>query len=210
MYTYEVAGEKNKTYQRCGYTSDFGCIDAPLVGVYTSYTKCQPKIVEEYLIKLFDIILVYLYTMNHYMEDKMEYIIESFVSVGKIKFGMTRDEVIDIFGKEPVSEYKSWRQKINLMYSDECINIILNKKGIVDEITFTEGNNDIIFEEKSLYGKDVIKFLSSRDKPIKLPGDIIFINIGIGFLQYKHKEDKAITVFAKELKKEYLKLSMEK
>ena len=141
----------------------------------------------------------------------MEYDVESFVSVGSIRFGMTREEVINIFGREPVNEYKSWNNKTNLMYDDDNINIILNKKGVVDEITFTEGINEIIFEGKSLFReKDIIKILSSKEKPLISSGDIIFINVGIGFLQFKYKEDRAITAFAKELKNEYTKLLKEK
>ena len=139
----------------------------------------------------------------------MEYVVESFVSVGRIRFGMTKDDVKKIFGKEPVSEYKSWDKKAtNLMYSDDNINVILNKKGFVEEITFTEGENDIIFEGKNLYKeKDIIKILSLKEKPLKSLGDTIFINMGIGFLQFKYKEERAITAFAKELKKEYIRLS---
>ena len=137
----------------------------------------------------------------------MEYVVESFVSVGRIRFGMTKDDVKKIFGKEPVSEYKSWDNKAtNLIYSD--INVILNKKGVVEEITFTEGKDDIIFDGKNLYKeKNIIKILSSKEKPLKSLGDIIFINMGIGFLQFKYKEERAITAFAKELKKEYIRLS---
>ena len=136
----------------------------------------------------------------------MKYVVESFVSVGKIKFGMSKEEVKKIFGKEPASEDKNWINKTNMMYDN--INVILNKKGVVDEITFTEGKNEIIFDGMDLYKeKNIIKLLTTKEKPLKSAGDIIFINMGIGFLQFKYKEERAITVFAKELKKEYFKIS---
>ena len=135
----------------------------------------------------------------------MEFIITSFESVGEIKFGMTKDKVIELFGKEPDSESIGWTKKTNMYYDN--INIILNKKGLVDEITFTEGNNEIVFEGKNLYKEsDIIKKLSKIEKPIKSSGDVLFLESGIGFLQFKYKEERAITAFSKEVGKQYKKL----
>jgi len=89
----------------------------------------------------------------------MEYIIEPFVSVGNIKFDMTRDDIIELFGKKHDQELCHWDKRKNIFYSN--IHIKINQKGVVNEIIFYEGENELTFGGKNLYkDKNIIKLLS--------------------------------------------------
>jgi len=128
----------------------------------------------------------------------MEYIIKPFVSVGKIRFDMTRDDIIELFGIKSAQEGK------NIFYSN--IHIKTSRKGVVNEIIFYEGENELIFEGKNLYkDNNIIKLLSINDEPIKVSGEILFKNSGILFYNFEDEGRKSILILSKNKTISYFK-----
>jgi hypothetical protein len=135
------------------------------------------------------------------MEKEMTVV--PFISVGEIKFGMTKNEVLKLFDKEP-KIFKDFLKRTNLFW--DYISVILDKKGFVCEITISENEIPIIYDGKNLFkNENIIKVLNKIEKPINKFGYRIYLNLGIGFLDWNKNASRAITIFAKELIEEYKK-----
>jgi hypothetical protein len=141
------------------------------------------------------------------MEEIMgkEYNIIPFVSVGEIQFGMAKDNILKLFESEPIID-KDFLNKIHLKW--DFISIILNKEGLASEITISESDNEIIYCGKNLFkNKKIIKVFDEMEEPIINYGYRIYVNTGIGFVDWNRKRNRVITIFAKEMIKEYKKLN---
>ena len=123
-----------------------------------------------------------------------------YVSVGEIKFGMTLDELTEIFGKAPDTNYKDAILKITHLEWDN-VSIRLNKQGKVNEVTFLEGVNKAYYEGIDILNTPaLIKILNKIEKPYNTVGFKIYLKIGIalsGFSRYK--EEKTVSVFSKKM-----------
>lgn len=123
--------------------------------------------------------------------------IEPYIGAGPIKFGMTKAAVAKILGKPEHSG------KISMGRTDErrgAVAIRYNKKGKVDEISFLD-TVFVTFEEQDLFNSPKgLKFLETKEKPIDKYGFKIFFGLGVAVTGIsKKKEEKTISVFAKEL-----------
>jgi len=135
----------------------------------------------------------------------MEYIIDPFVSVGNIKFDMTRDDIIDIFGKKPDQELRHWDKRNNIFYSN--IHIKINQNGVANEIVFYKGENELILEGKNLFkDKKIIKLLSINEEPIRTSDKILFKNLGILFYNFEDKKEKRISVLSRKKRGRYSRI----
>jgi hypothetical protein len=133
-----------------------------------------------------------------------EHIIMSYVGVGPLKFGMTRQEVHQILG-EPLSVDKSW-------YSEELTEY-WSENGL--QLTYSETDERLL--EISLYpnlpnvqlnglklfevpGRYAFKVLHDWDNaPLSRTGTSVFLKLGLaagGFL-YDDDDTKSVTAFAK-------------
>lgn len=121
-----------------------------------------------------------------------------YVSVGEIKFGMTKTELMKIFSKEPNFTSISFSKRTTLDW--DSIKVRLNKKGLVDEVSFIEGYSIIYNGLDILNDSKAIKELSKKEKPYSSVGFKVFFEFGIAVTGFSKKKDhKALSVFSKEL-----------
>jgi len=124
----------------------------------------------------------------------------SYVGVGEIKFGMSMEQLKSIFNCPPEIEYYDPVMKVTKLtwYN---INVRLNSKKEVEEISFSEGafrpvynNNDLLADP------DLAKNLGKTEKPLNTVGFKVSFESGIAITGFsKKKDDKSVTVFAKQL-----------
>ncbi|MCP1571851.1 hypothetical protein [Herbaspirillum rubrisubalbicans] len=133
-----------------------------------------------------------------------EHIIMSYVGVGPLKFGMTRDEVHQILGA-PLSVKKSrffeesreyWSAKrLQLTFSDTGDGLL--EIGLSPNLSNVQLNGLKLFEVPGAYAFKVLH--DWDDAPIIIAGATIFLKLGLaagGFLD-DDDSDKSVTVFAK-------------
>lgn len=123
--------------------------------------------------------------------------IEPYIGAGPIKFGMTKAEVSKILGKPEHSAKNS----IGLLVERRgAVKIRYNDKGKANEISFLD-TVSVIFDGQDLFNSPQgLKFLQTKEKPIDKYGFKVFFSLGIAVTGIsKKKEDKTLTVFAKEL-----------
>lgn len=131
---------------------------------------------------------------------KANFVMNPYVSVGEIKFGMNRDEVKSLFEQEPDFEYTDPVMKIKTLQWDN-LKVRLNIKGKVEEISFFEGANKAIFQDINMLEEPALsKILDKIDKPMSTVGFKVYFKIGVAITGFsKKKDDKTVTIFSKEL-----------
>ena len=97
----------------------------------------------------------------------MDFIFEPYLSVGNIKFGMNRNEIENLFIEKPLFETIDFRNRIHLGWND--FSILLNKKNLVAEVTFTPGESNRVLcnDIDILNDSNIIKKLNKYETPIK-------------------------------------------
>lgn len=132
------------------------------------------------------------------MKEKFEVI--PYKSIGKIKFGMTINDLEELFGRNPDLNYKDPNLKrTNLRWDN--IAIKLNKQGKVDEVSFVEGENKIFLEGKNiLEDPKAMEHLNNNEKPLNTVGFKVYFKFGLAVTGFsKKKDDKSVSIFSKEL-----------
>lgn len=137
------------------------------------------------------------------METKFD--IQPYVGIGRLRFGMKKDEVANILGppdklgKSTISsEIKEFRYDNGLqtVYSDTDYRLI--EVSLYSNIPNVKLNELDIFNRS---GNEVIKCLIEADgNPLTTVGIIVFLNLGIsmtGFQQEDEPGQKSISVFEK-------------
>ncbi|ALU88906.1 hypothetical protein Hrubri_1701 [Herbaspirillum rubrisubalbicans M1] len=133
-----------------------------------------------------------------------EHIITSYVGVGALKFGMTRDEVHQILGA-PLSTKKSrffdesreyWSENgLQLNFSDVGDGLV--EIGLSPNLQNVQLNGLKLFEVPGAYAFKVLH--DWDDAPLFKTGTSIFLKLGLaagGFL-YDDDSDKSVTAFAR-------------
>jgi hypothetical protein len=127
--------------------------------------------------------------------------IDPYVGVGKLKFGMTRDEVARILGKpddletDSEGEVREFRSENGLqtVYSTRDRQLVeIGFSSNIETLTF---NNTSLFTNKPL---DAFRMLLAADKqPYELLGFIVLLNLGITLTGFHDKatDERAVTVF---------------
>jgi hypothetical protein len=132
-------------------------------------------------------------------EIGMDWIVEPYVGVGPLKFGMTSEEVLAILGptrkrtqrENSISEYRKGMENPIIHYRNEKIS----------EVTFTRFTKSVIVDGLNYYEinpKDFTKHIAFVDENlIELPANnLISKKFGISFDEYEFEDsDKSITVF---------------
>ena len=133
-----------------------------------------------------------------------EYKIEPYISVGDIRFGMTEEEVELLFGRKPDQVYIDFLKRENLIWGD--VSVKLNKKKLVEEVSFA-GTVNVFYEGVNiLKDSTVTKVLNRIEKPLSSVGFKIYPSLGIAITGFSKKpEVKTVSVFSKELLKEWKK-----
>lgn len=132
------------------------------------------------------------------MEQTMNII--PFQSVGQIKFGMNREEVVALFDEIPM-EHKTWTGKLRLSWDGLAINF--NKAGMVEEVCFVpDGKYHAFLNGKDLLADDgLFNDLKKIENPAEMAGCLIFFQSGISVTGFEGcgETTRAATVFATEL-----------
>lgn len=129
--------------------------------------------------------------------------IDPYVGVGKLKFGMTQDEVARILGKpddletDTEGEAREFRNENGLqtVYSEK--DRLLVEIGFSSNIETLTFNNTALFTNKPL---DVFRFLLAADKqPYELLGFVVLLTLGITLTGFHDEaaDERAVTVFAR-------------
>ncbi|NMA74916.1 MAG: hypothetical protein GX963_12325 [Bacteroidales bacterium] len=136
-----------------------------------------------------------------------ELLLKPYLSVGSIKFGMKRNEVEALFGREPEFEHKDFLDRTNLGWGE--ISVIINKKNQVEEITFSPtGDFQVIWNDIDILNdSDVIKKLNKFEKSSKTEGVKLYFTIGIALTGVGNAKEKSksLSVFSKDLEKKWRK-----
>ena len=130
-----------------------------------------------------------------------EFKIEPYVGVGKINFGMSKAEIKTLIGN-PVIETIGFLGFTEFQYKKFTIRF--NKKGMVNEISFLSDVLVMINDIDIFNNPNSIKELTRLEKPLNTLGFKVFFNFGIAVTGFsKNKENKSISVFSKELVKDW-------
>lgn len=121
-----------------------------------------------------------------------------YISVGDIKFGMTKTDLVNVFSKEPDLISVSFSKRTTLEWG--TIKVRLNKKGLVDEVSFID-DCSVLYDGMDIFNDPkTIKELTKREKPYNTVGFKVFFEFGIAITGFSTKKDyKSLSVFSKEL-----------
>ncbi|WP_452231750.1 hypothetical protein [Lacinutrix sp. MEBiC02595] len=142
---------------------------------------------------------------------KKKYDVVPFVSVGKMEFGMTKDQIEDIIGKPSDIIDDNIMGEVRVHYPDFILVFI--RKKLVD-VRFSDQlnmDNTLLFIKgiNILETKNLIEVLSeiTRSKPSnEIKGFINFYGLGInlaGFGKKKMKDKREVRFYSKGRKKYY-------
>ena len=138
------------------------------------------------------------------------FLVIPFKSVGKIEFGMEKIEIENLFGRSPDHIDIGFLGKTNMVWGD--ITVKINKKGIVDEVTFgtSEKIHVLLNDIDLLKESQVIKKLNKLEEPDNVVGFKVYYSLGIAITGTgKSKEERTVSVFSKALVKQWKKISSE-
>ena len=133
----------------------------------------------------------------------MIFILEPYISVGDIKFGMSREEVEGLFAEKPKFEHVDFCKRQHLGWNSFSV---IFKKNQVEEVTFSLGyNNEIIWNNIDILNdKQVVRKLNRmEDAPLTLDTRVYF-SIGIALIG--KGKDRVVSVFSKSCGKGWKKL----
>lgn len=136
------------------------------------------------------------------------FLVIPFKSVGKIEFGMDKIEIENFFGRSPDYIDIGFLGKTNMVWGD--ITVKINKKGVVDEVTFgsSEEIHVLLNAIDLLKDSQVIKKLNKIEEPDSIVGFKVYYSLGIAITGTgKSKEERTVSVFSKELVKQWKKIS---
>ncbi len=118
-----------------------------------------------------------------------------YVSVGPIKFGMSREDVKNLLGR-PIKTHIVAGEKISEFRENLIIDYAEDDE-TVDEISCPPGCN-IVFHDRSIIQDGIIETLSKFDEmPRELHGIVVFLKLGIAVSGYHDGDDsqKNVTFF---------------
>ncbi len=131
------------------------------------------------------------------MDDN--WIINPYVSIGDIKFGMKKEEVELLFNKKPDIVSQDYLKRTDARWDN--ISVKFNKKGLANEVSFVNGKYRVFFEDIDILNDDdAMKILNKIEKPLNTVGYKVYFATGIALTGFgKNKEEKTISIFSKEL-----------
>jgi hypothetical protein len=132
-----------------------------------------------------------------------DYEINPNAGVGKLQFGMTRDEVVEILGKpddveiDSEEEVREFRNENGLQTAYSRKDKRLIEIGFSSNIKTLTLNNTALFTNEPL---DVFRILLAADEqPYELLGFIVLLNLGITLTGFHDEatDERAVTVFTR-------------
>lgn len=127
-----------------------------------------------------------------------ELLVNPYISIGDIKFGMKKEEVVQLFEREPDTSFQDCLKRTDARW--ENISVKFNKKGLVNEVSFVDGKYQVFFEKTNLLSKDIIEVLKKKEKPLDTVGFKVFFEVGVALCGFgRNKEEKSVSIFSKEL-----------
>jgi len=132
----------------------------------------------------------------------MELILEPYLSVGNIRFDMSREEVEKIIEEKPIFEHIDFLKRIHLGWND--FSIIFNKRNKkVEEITFTPTPiNQVIWNNIDILNDPyVVRKLNRFEQPSRTVDAKLYFSLGIALIG--NNKDRTLSIFSKKTKKEW-------
>jgi hypothetical protein len=132
----------------------------------------------------------------------MTWIVEPYVGVGALKFGMTPDAVTAIIGPARKQIERSPGRIMEYRKGLETPIVRFNN-GVLDEVTFTRFTKDLFVENVNVFNADPVRFIlliQSLDDDLRERSDaIISYKLGISFtgLYPEEESDKGLAAFAR-------------
>jgi hypothetical protein len=132
----------------------------------------------------------------------MDWVIQPYVGVGNIKFGMDQNEIQKILG-QPEDVLARKNNSINEYRTDITIPITHYTNGILDEITFSRQTEILLLNDMNILRqneKTVLEYILKLDPDTKYYAEtVISLGLGLSFTGFHNGEesDKAVTVFAR-------------
>lgn len=135
------------------------------------------------------------------MSDMFE--IDPYIGVGKLKFGMTQDEVAQIVGKPDNVEIDS-EEEIREFRNENGLQTVYSEKDKhLVEIGFSSNITALSFHKTGLFTNAplaTLRVLNDADKqPFELLGFIVLLNLGITLTGFHDEatDERAVTVFTR-------------
>lgn len=132
----------------------------------------------------------------------MIFILEPYISVGDIKFGMSREEVEGLFAEKPKFEHVDFLKRQHLGWNSFSV---IFKKNQVEEVTFTpDGSHQVIWSDIDILNDaQIVRKLNKFEKASKTLDSKLYFSLGIALIG--NGKDRTLSVFSKKTEKEWKK-----
>ena len=130
----------------------------------------------------------------------MRFTLEPYISVGDIKFGMSREEIEGLFEEKPKFEHVDFLKMQHLGWHSFSV---IFKKNQVEEVTFTpDGSHQVIWGDIDILNDtQVVRKLNKFEKASKTLDSTLYFTLGIALIG--KGKDRTLSVFSKKAGKEW-------
>lgn len=130
----------------------------------------------------------------------MRFTLEPYISVGDIKFGMSREEIEGLFEEKPKFEHVYFLKRQHLGWHSFSV---IFKKNQVEEVTFTpDGSHQVIWGDIDILNDtQVVRKLNKFEKASKTLDSTLYFTLGIALIG--KGKDRTLSVFSKKAGKEW-------
>lgn len=130
----------------------------------------------------------------------MRFTLEPYISVGDIKFGMSREEIEGLFEEKPKFEHVDFLKRQHLGWHGFSV---IFKKNQVEEVTFTpDGSHQVIWGDIDILNDtQVVRKLNKFEKASKTLDSTLYFTLGIALIG--KGKDRTLSVFSKKAGKEW-------
>ena len=130
----------------------------------------------------------------------MRFTLEPYISVGDIKFGMSREEIEGLFEEKPKFEHVDFLKRQHLGWYSFSV---IFKKNQVEEVTFTpDGSHQVIWGDIDILNDtQVVRKLNKFEKASKTLDSTLYFTLGIALIG--KGKDRTLSVFSKKAGKEW-------
>ena len=130
----------------------------------------------------------------------MRFTLEPYISVGDIKFGMSREEIEGLFEEKPKFEHVDFLKRQHLGWHSFSV---IFKKNQVEEVTFTpDGSHQVIWGDIDILNDtQVVRKLNKFEKASKTLDSTLYVTLGIALIG--KGKDRTLSVFSKKAGKEW-------
>lgn len=129
--------------------------------------------------------------------------INPYIGVGKLRFGMTKDEVETILGAPEESDVHPLGEVSEDRFGSSVLTLYSKTDDTLVQVGFSRWTQGVAYKTTDIFHGDprkVLEFLIQEDgQPFVSMGIIVLLNLGITLTGFHDKasEERAVTVFAK-------------